>query len=115
MKSAPFLLLALLCTACGSYKAVRPEAPVPTVAEAQNYSVRYKAADGQTVTAVYLNSHSPLEMELHQGNTVETLKQSATWTKGVEYSNFSTKWNVQEGSATLTRGQKTVVFTEIVE
>ncbi len=113
-KSAAILLLFTL-TACGSHKAVRPEAPTPTVAETPSYSVHYAAADGQRITAVYVNSNSPMTVDLHQGSTVESLKQINTWTKGVEYGNLSTRWHVQEGFATLMRRNKSVVFTEIIE
>lgn len=109
------ILLLAACSACGSYKAERPEAPTPVVAEAQTYAVNYEAADGQRITAVYINSNSPMTVELRQGNTVESLKQIQSWAKGVEYSNLSSRWHVQEGFATLTRRNKPVVFTEIIE
>lgn len=109
------LMLALLCAACGSYKAVRPEAPAPVVAEAQTYSVAYRASNGRRITAVYINSNSPMTVELRQGNTVESLKQVQSWAGGVEYSNLSTRWHVQDGFATLTRRGRQTVFNEIIE
>ena len=56
-----------------------------------------------------------MTVELRQGNTVEKLKQVRSWAKGVEYSNLSTRWHVQEGFATLKRKNKQTVFTEIIE
>ncbi|ASK27708.1 hypothetical protein [Neisseria chenwenguii] len=107
--------LALLLAACGSYKAVRPDAPRAVVLETQSYAVKYKAARGQRITAVYHNNSSPLTVELRQGHTAEKLKQIQTWAKGVEYANPKTRWHVQEGFATLTRGKKVIVFTEVAE
>lgn len=115
LKTAATSLLLGLCAACGSYKAVRPDVPLPVVAEAQNYTVRYQAADGQRIEAVYVNSNSPMTVELRQGNTVEKLTQTHSMTKSTEYGNLNTKWQVQDGFATLTRNSKTIVFTEIIE
>lgn len=115
LKYAVTLLLITLTTACGSHKAVRPSAPTPVVAEAETYTVNYEAANGQRITAVYINSNSPMTVELRQGNTVESLKQIQSWAKGVEYSNLTTRWHVQDGFATLTRRNKPIVFTEIIE
>lgn len=115
IRHTAILFLISLCAACGSYKAVRPSAPIPVVAEAKTYSVNYEAANGQRITAIYINSNSPMTVELRQGNTVESLKQIQSWAKGVEYSNLSTRWHVQEGFATLTRRGKPIVFTEIIE
>lgn len=114
-KHAAVLLPLLFLAACGSYKAVRPSVQTPVVAESQTYSVNYKAAKGQRITAVYINGSSPMTVELRQGNTVEKLKQVRSWAKGVEYSNISTRWHVQEGFATLKRKNKQTVFTEIIE
>ena len=97
MKRSALLLLLGLCTACGSYKAVRPDAPRAVVVEAQNNAIRYQAADGSRISAIYVNSNSPMTVELHQGSTASTI------------------WQLQDGFATLTRGGKTVVFTEIIE
>ena len=115
MKRYALLLLLGLCTACGSYKAVRPDAPRAIVAEAQNNAIRYQAADGSRISAIYVNSNSPITVELHQGSTVEKLTQTHSMTKTTEYRNASTRWQLQDGFATLTRGGKTVVFTEIIE
>ena len=114
MKTA-FLIsaAALLLAACGSHKAVRHAEPAPIVAETQTHSVHYRSANGQQIRADYLNSNSPMTVELHQGNTVESLKQVQSWAKGVEYSNRATRWHVQEGFATLTRSGKQTVFTEM--
>lgn len=114
-KHAAVLLPLLFLAACGSYKAVRPSVPKPVVAESQTYSVKYKAANGQRITAVYINGSSPMTVELRQGNTVEKLKQIRSWARGVEYSNLSTRWHVQEGFATLKRKNRQTVFTEIIE
>lgn len=113
MKTAALILAAFTLAACGSHKAVRHAEPAPTVAEAQTHSVQYQSADGQRIRADYINSNSPMTVELHQGNTVESLKQIQSWTKGVEYSNLATRWHVQEGFATLTRSGKQTVFTEV--
>ena len=91
MKRYALLLLLGLCTACGSYKAVR------------------------RISAIYVNSNSPMTVELRQGSTVEKLTQTHSMTKTTEYRNASTIWQLQDGFATLTRGGKTVVFTEIIE
>lgn len=115
MKRYALLLLFGLCTACGSYKAVRPDAPLAVVAEAQNNAIRYQAADGSRISAIYVNSNSPMTVELRQGSTVEKLTQTHSMTKTTEYRNASTIWQLQDGFATLTRGGKTVVFTEIIE
>jgi len=49
MKRYALLLLLGLCTACGSYKAVRPDAPLAVVAEAQNnLAARYATGTGVT-------------------------------------------------------------------
>ena len=74
-----------LCAACGSYKAVRPDAPLPVIAQAQTYSVRYQSVQ------VRLRS------------------------QGVEYANPSSRWQIGDGFAVLIRGGKEVVFKEIVE
>jgi len=95
-----------LCAACGSYKAVRPDAP---------YSVRYQSAQGRTITAIYINSHSPMMVELREGNTVEKLVQVRLRSQGVEYANPSSRWQIGDGFAVLIRGGKEVVFKEIVE
>lgn len=115
MKRLAALLLLGLCAACGSYKAVRPDVPRPVVAEAQNYTVRYRAADGQRISAIYVNSNSPMTVELRQGNTVEKLAQTHSLTKSTEYRNAGTSWQLQDGFAVLTRRGKTIVFTEIIE
>lgn len=106
------LLMVFTLAACGSQRAVRPEAPAPVIAETQTYTINYRSAKGQKITAVYLNSHSPLTAELHQGNTVETLTQVSTWAKGAEYANPTTRWQVQEGWAELTRKNKKTRFNE---
>lgn len=103
----------LFLTACGSYKAVRPDAPVPQVAETPNYSVNYEAAGRRKITAVYLNNNSPMAVVLKQGNTEEMLTQKHSLTKSAEYANATTRWTVQDGFATLVRKGKTVVFREI--
>ena len=104
-----------LCAACGSYKAVRPDAPLPVIAQAQTYSVRYQSAQGRTITAVYINSHSPMMVELREGNTVEKLVQVRLRSQGVEYANPSSRWQIGDSFAVLIRGGKEVVFKEIVE
>ncbi|MFS6938088.1 Membrane-bound lysozyme-inhibitor of c-type lysozyme [Neisseria animaloris] len=111
-KHAVILLTAFLCAACGSQKAVRPDAPTPEVAESQTYNINYKAANGRRITAVYHNNHSPLTVELRQGNTVETLKQIQSWAKGAEYGNATTRWHVQSDRAILTRKGKKTVYRE---
>lgn len=109
-----FLILTLLfCTACGTQKAVRPDAPAPVVAESQSQAVHYKSYKGKHLTAVYHNNHSPLTVELREGNKTETLKQVQSWAKGVEYSNAETRWHVQEDRATLKRKGKTTVYREV--
>lgn len=107
--------LATCCVACGSYHAVRPDAPAPILTETQSFSINYKSANGQRIRAVYINSNHPITVELYQGSTVENLKQIQSWTKGVEYSNLSTRWHVQEGFATLLRNNKKTIFTEVAE
>jgi len=92
-----------LCAACGSYKAVRPDAPLPVTVQ------------GRTITAIYINSHSPMMVELREGNTVEKLVQVRLRSQGVEYANPSSRWQIGDGFAVLIRGGKEVVFKEIVE
>ncbi|UOO82913.1 hypothetical protein LVJ83_05480 [Uruburuella testudinis] len=107
------LLLIFACTACGSQKAVRPEAPAPIVAATQTYTIDYRAAKGNSrIRAVYINSNSPLTVELHQGSTVETLTQASAWAQGAEYSNATTRWHVQDNAATLTRKGKQTQYLE---
>lgn len=106
---------ALLCASCGSYKAVRPDAPTVVVAETQSYTVHYQDADARKIQAVYINSNSPMTVELRQGSTVETLKQVASSGNALEYANLRTRWRVQEGFATLIRKNTPIVFTEIIE
>lgn len=109
-----FLILPILfCAACGTQKAVRPDAPAPVVAESQSQTIHYKSYKGKMLTAVYYNNHSPLTVELREGNTTETLKQIQSWAKGVEYSNASTRWHVQEDRATLKRKGKVTVYREV--
>lgn len=107
-----FAAAAFLLAACGTRKAVRPDAPAPAVAESQAQTIRYKTKKGKHLTAVYHNSHSPLTVELKQGGTVEKLKQIQSWAKGVEYGNATTRWHVQEGRATLKRKGVTAVYYE---
>ncbi|WP_231998406.1 hypothetical protein [Neisseria animalis] len=85
------------------------------MAEAQIQSADYIAANGQKITAVYLNSHSPMIVELHQGNAVESLKLLHAWTHGAEYGNFDTRWHIRAGSATLTRRDKQLKFDEVIQ
>lgn len=107
------LLMVFLLAACGSHRAVRPAAPAPTVAENQTYTINYKAEKGKgRIQAVYINSNSPLTVELHQGSTVETLTQVSAWAQGAEYSNPSTRWHVQDNAALLTRGKKQTRYLE---
>lgn len=114
MKYITPLLLILVCSACGSQRAVRPEAPLPSVAETQTYTIDYRAAKGKGhIKAVYINSNSPLTVELHQGSTVETLTQVSAWAQGAEYSNTGTRWHVQDNAATLTRKGKQTQYLEI--
>ncbi len=103
---------AFVLTACGTQKAVRPNAPAPAVAESQAQTVHYKTKKGKRLTAVYRNDHSPLTVELKQGNSVEKLKQVQSWAKGVEYANGTTRWHVQEGRATLKRKGVVSVYYE---
>ncbi|STZ76008.1 hypothetical protein [Bergeriella denitrificans] len=107
--------LLLLTAACGSYKAVRHAEPAPVIADTPTHAVRYAAPDGQTLTAVYINSNSPMTVDLQQGNTVERLQLVNTWTQGAEYSSYDTRWHVQDNTATLTRRNRPTVFTEIAE
>lgn len=104
---------AFVLAACGTQKAVRPNAPTPAVAESQTQTVHYKTKKGKRLTAVYRNDHSPLTVELKQGNSVEKLKQVQSWAKGVEYANGTTRWHVQEGRATLKRKGVTGIYYEI--
>ena len=67
------------------------------------------------ITAIYINSHSPMMVELHEGNTVEKLVQVRLRSQGVEYANPSSRWQIGDGFAVLVRGGKEVVFKEIVE
>ncbi|EGV35377.1 hypothetical protein [Neisseria weaveri] len=114
MKHLLTLSIVLACAACGSVKAVRPEAPAPAIAETPSYTIQYQTGKGkQRIVAHYLNGHSPLTVELRQGNTVETLTQINAWSKGAEYANKTTRWHVQEGFATLTRKGKKTIFNEI--
>ena len=85
------------------------------IAQAQTYSVRYQSAQGRTITAIYINSHSPMMVELREGNTVEKLVQVRLRSQGVEYANPSSRWQIGDGFAILIRGGKEVVFKEIVE
>ncbi|QEY26862.1 putative periplasmic lipoprotein [Neisseria zalophi] len=103
----------LLCAACGSQKAVRPNAPTPLVAEAQTQTIHYQAGKNKRLTAVYNNSNSPLTVELRQGNTVETLQQIQSWAQGVEYGNATTRWHIQDSRATLKRKGSTTVYREV--
>ena len=109
------VLCVSLCAACGSYKAVRPDVPLPVIAQAQTYSVRYQSEQGRTITAIYINSHSPMMVELREGNTVEKLVQVRLRSQGVEYANPSSSWQIGDGFAVLIRGGKEAVFKEIVE
>lgn len=111
---ARYLILsaALLMCACGTQKAVRPDAPAPAVAESQSQTIHYKTKKGKRLTAVYHNSHSPLSVELKQGGSTEMLKQVQSWAKGVEYGNGTTRWHVQEGRATFKRKGVTAVYYE---
>lgn len=114
--SVSILLLSLALMGCGTQKAVRPNAPSPEVAVAPDYTIIYRTnqvkGKAKTIKAVYLNGHSPLAVELYQGNTVEKLVQISTWTQGAEYGNTTTRWRVQDNEATLIRGQKTTRFIE---
>ena len=67
MKRYALLLLLGLCTACGSYKAVRPDAPLAVVAEAQNNAIRYQAADGSRISAIYINNNDDRSEERRVG------------------------------------------------
>ncbi|MBF0804195.1 MULTISPECIES: hypothetical protein [Neisseria] len=108
------LLLAVAAlAACGTQKAVRPDAPAPAVAESQTQTIHYQTKKGKRLTAVYHNNHSPLTVELKQGNSVENLKQIQSWAKGVEYANNTTRWHVQEGRATLKRKGMSSIYYEI--
>ena len=106
MKRYALLLLLGLCTACGSYKAVRPDAPRAVVAEAQNNAIRYQAADGSRISAIYINSNSPMTVELRQGSTVEKLTQTHSMTKTTEYCNASTIWRFRTASPRLPAAAK---------
>lgn len=108
----PSLLLAAILSACGSQRAVRPEAPAPVVAEIQNNTISYRAANGRRITAVYLNDRSPLAVELRQGSTVEILTQVSAWAQGAEYSNGNTRWHVQDNAATLIRRNQRIRYQE---
>ncbi len=113
MKYIAPLLLILACAACGSQRPVRPEAPSPQVVENQTYTIDYRAAKGNgRIRAVYINSNSPLTVELHQGSTVETLTQVSAWAQGAEYSNAGTRWHVQDNAAILTRKGKQTRYLE---
>ncbi|MDO5640627.1 MAG: hypothetical protein Q4G28_12250 [Neisseria sp.] len=113
MKHIAPLLLIFTLAACGSQRAVRPEAPAPQVVETQTYTIEYRAAQGRDrIKAVYINSNSPLTVELHQGSTVETLNQVSAWAQGAEYGNATTRWHVQDNAAILTRKGKQTRFIE---
>ena len=96
-----------LCAACGSYKAVRPDAPLPVIAQAQTYSVRYQSAQGRTITAIYINSHQPDDwLSCVKAIRLRNWCKSACAVRALEYANPSSRWQIGDGFAVLIRGGK---------